>query len=334
MRVEAAAKTPSGSVDQPVSLQEQAYLHLKHMIETGRIKPGERLLEAQLVKAFGISRSPARRALQSLCSEGVIVEHGKRGYQVAGASDRSSSCSMAELDPIRISQPRQWELMYSEVEQDLYAQVLFGSVRIHDLRLANHFGVSRTVTRDLLAQMHGMGLISKDDMGHWVAERVTPQRILHLYQMRLLLEPQTLLDAAPHLPKAMLERARANVLEALSHDPIDSAQFDQVETDLHLEILSCSPNAEILYALRRTHLIFGPTRHLIDPILGIPMTMIVAALREHLSIIDHLLTGDADAAASALHAHLADAIERWMKRFEIAGRIGKIKYPSYLTPVE
>lgn len=120
-----------------------------------------------------------------------------------------------------------------KVEQELISGILFGSVRIHDQRLAQHYGVSRTVTRDLLAHMHGVGLISKDDSGHWLAERVTPERIRDLYELRQILEPQALMQAAPHIPEELLIRVRNNIETTPSSTPIESLKFDQVEIDLH-----------------------------------------------------------------------------------------------------
>lgn len=318
----------------PSSLQDQAYGHLKRMIESGQIAPGDRLLEAHVVKAFGVSRSPARRALEALCRERLIEEHGKRGYRVCGAAAPRGEGRLAPLDPVKISQPRQWERMYSEVEQELLAKVLFGAVRINDSRLAEVYGVSRTVTRDLLARMHGVGLISKDDAGHWIAEKVTPERVRHLYEMRQLLEPQTLVDAAPFVPHAVLMEAREHVQSALHQSPIDGAVFDRVESDLHLRILSYSPNTEVLRALGRTHLLFAPTRHLFDPLLGIPLDMIEEALKEHLLIIDLLLERKAKKAASLLRRHLEDAVARWLERFAVAARTGSIVFPPYLAPLD
>jgi DNA-binding GntR family transcriptional regulator len=166
----------------------------------------------------------------------------------------------------------------SEVEHHLFAAVLFESVWINDQRLAEHFGVSRAVTRDLLARMHGLGLISKGKVGHWVADRVTPERIRHLFEMRKLLEPYILQDAAPHVTAEALAAAKDRIYAALSKQPIDSADFDRAETDLHVTILNFAPNKEILRALHRTHFLFGPTRYLLDPILGIPTELIEDAL--------------------------------------------------------
>lgn len=323
---------PQDAGDGATSLQERAYRLLKAMIGDGRIAAGERLQEAQVAKAFGISRSPARHALRSLCADGLIEEHGGKGYRVAGAGEAVAGAPLATLDPIKILATPQWERVHKEVEQELFIRVLFGSVRINEAQLALHFDVSRTVTRDLLARMHGVGLITKDGSGHWVAPRITPERIRHLYEMRRLLEPQALLQSLPHVPRSQLLRARDNVRRALAGSPPESAAFDQAEKDLHIDLLALCPNKEILRALDRTHLLFGPTRYLFDPFLGIPVEIIEAALREHLDIVERLLRGDAEGAAQALHEHLRKADGRWLQRFEVTARMTQLRFPPYLTP--
>ncbi|SMH39501.1 GntR family transcriptional regulator [Azospirillum agricola] len=320
------------TADRTASLQERAYRLLKAMLEDGRIAPGERLLEAQVAKAFGISRSPARHALRSLCAQGLLDEHDGKGYVAAGQGGPSPDGPLATLDAIRIQATPQWERIYKEVEQELFIRVLFDAVRINEKQLALHFDVSRTVTRDLLARMHGMGLIVKDDTGHWLARRITPEHIRDLYEMRGLLEPQALLKSLPLVPDAQLRAVRDNLALALEGPVPDSAAFDQVERDLHIGILSFCPNKEILRALERTHMVFGPTRYLFHPFLGVPVEMIQAALTEHLDIVDRLLRRDGGGAAQALHEHLKVADDRWLKRFEIIARTTRLQFPPYLAP--
>lgn len=326
LRVVPAAAESSGQ------LQDQIASHLRQRIRDGSLPPGGRVLEAQVAKSFGVSRSPARRALEILSAEHLLHEHPTRGYLVAGSPVHEEG-GLARIEPVKLSQARQWELMYSEVEQSLFAAVLFESVWINDQRLAEHFGVSRTVTRDLLGRMHGLGLISKDKVGHWIGEQVTPERIGHLFEMRKLLEPYLLREAAGHVGEGTLLSAKEHILASLSRHPVDSADFDRAETDLHVTILNQAPNKEILRALNRTHLLFGPTRYLLDPILGIPTELIEDALHEHLQIIDLLLGKEGEKAASRLHDHIEAAIDRWLRRFEITRRAPGPMLPPYLTPL-
>jgi len=55
-----------------VKAPDTAYEKLFHAIEIGDIGPGERLLEIELGKRFGVSRTPIREAIRKLESEGII----------------------------------------------------------------------------------------------------------------------------------------------------------------------------------------------------------------------------------------------------------------------
>lgn len=67
----------------------QTVLRLREMILRGELMPGERVAEAPLASALGISRTPVRQALPLLAQEGLLTAHGARGYVVRGftASD-------------------------------------------------------------------------------------------------------------------------------------------------------------------------------------------------------------------------------------------------------
>ncbi|HEV7800563.1 MAG TPA: GntR family transcriptional regulator [Burkholderiales bacterium] len=57
-------------------------------IVSGRYQPGERLVEAALVKEFGVSHGPVRDALRILQSSGLVHIHPYRGGQVSALSVR------------------------------------------------------------------------------------------------------------------------------------------------------------------------------------------------------------------------------------------------------
>ena len=57
-------------------------------IVAGRHAPGERLVEATLVKAYGVSHGPVRDALRVLQSSGLVQIHPYRGAQVTMLSVR------------------------------------------------------------------------------------------------------------------------------------------------------------------------------------------------------------------------------------------------------
>lgn len=66
-----------------VSLCDAVARKLKKDILSGALKPGERLLQTQLAKRFGISRMPVRDALRKLASEGLVTIIPERGAEVS-----------------------------------------------------------------------------------------------------------------------------------------------------------------------------------------------------------------------------------------------------------
>ncbi len=328
-----SAEQTGGRAKGSSSLAERIYLVIRAKIEEGSMRPGETLMEAQVVKAFGVSRSPARQALEQLLGEGLIESRSGRGYSIAGTAEPQHLGRPAVLEDVRVSVPRQWERMYAEVEKQINIQMLFGSVQVNENELASHFEVSRTVTRDVLARMHSVGLVAKGRYGHWVAERLSAERVGNLFEMREILEPQALLRAAPHLPRPELVAAQHNVEVARARKTIDSAEYDRTETDLHILLLEHCPNGELLLALKRTHLLFAPTRHLGDPFLGVPVEIIRAALDEHAEILESLASGRTDRAMEQLVAHIRVAHSRWNRRLTIASQVLDLRMPPYLTKI-
>ena len=62
------------------TLHHQLYRTLSEMISSGKVKPGERLpTEAELVDAYGVSRTTARRALDELRRQGVVERQPGKG---------------------------------------------------------------------------------------------------------------------------------------------------------------------------------------------------------------------------------------------------------------
>jgi len=328
-----AVKSDSDDVSEKVSMQQSTFLLLKDMIKQGQIRPGEKLLEVQVAKAFGISRSPARLALRALCDAKIVSELDGRGYQIVGRPKPEHMGRVAKLQELRISPRRQWERVFEKVEHEIRVRVLFGSLRIIEAPLAEHFHVSRTVARDVLGRMQSIGLVSKHG-GHWIAERVSTDRIRHLFEMRMILEPEAMRLAARFISKDELERAQATLRQILSGTQIEIEAIGRAETELHIDLLNHCPNREIVHALSRTHLLFVPSLYLLDSDLIVPQKTTETAFQEHKEIIEFLLDDKLKRATACLREHLQAAMSRWLDRFELLAKSRRPDLPSYLTDHE
>ena len=70
--------------------------HLKNAIRAGAYPPGAKLpSESELCRDYGVQRDTARRALNLLVQEGLIVKHPGRGSFVKSRTDKIT----LEVDP-------------------------------------------------------------------------------------------------------------------------------------------------------------------------------------------------------------------------------------------
>lgn len=71
-------------VTSPVRMQVQE--NLRQAIRDLRFKPGQRLIERELVELTGVSRTSVREALRELAAEGLVRSSSGKGMVVAGLS--------------------------------------------------------------------------------------------------------------------------------------------------------------------------------------------------------------------------------------------------------
>ena len=84
--------------DGPISRIEWVEEQLRRAILNGDLKPGERLLTAQLSERFSVSPTPLREALHRFAGEGLVEFVPQRGARVTALSLEDS----AELTQLRL----------------------------------------------------------------------------------------------------------------------------------------------------------------------------------------------------------------------------------------
>ncbi len=72
------------------SLPEHIVEELEAKIIAGTLKPGQRIIEENLCKTFGVSRSPMREAFQILESRGFVVREPRKGISVAKITEQEA----------------------------------------------------------------------------------------------------------------------------------------------------------------------------------------------------------------------------------------------------
>lgn len=75
--------------DEYLPLRDVVFNTLRQEILTGKMKPGERLMEIHLANKLGVSRTPIREAIRKLELEGLVIMIPRRGAEVAQISWKS-----------------------------------------------------------------------------------------------------------------------------------------------------------------------------------------------------------------------------------------------------
>ena len=67
------------TVNEYMPLRDVVFHTLRQAILKGEMEPGERLMEIQLAKKLGVSRTPIREAIRKLELEGLVTMIPRRG---------------------------------------------------------------------------------------------------------------------------------------------------------------------------------------------------------------------------------------------------------------
>ncbi len=283
-------------------------------IQSGALPEGFIIREKAVSDVFGIGRMPASIAMARLETD-RLVHRRPAMYGVVVGQRLTAPLVAGELHG-RITLPseieaqlkiRNWRtLIYPKVERDVASCLLFGRFQIRSQVLAEYFGVSRTVAHEVLLRLERVGLVQQEANARWYAGPLTAARIKNLYQMRILLEPEALRQAAPSIDARDLEEKLARVTQAESSEArSETTLLHRLEVDLHHDIVLRCTNDELRRALRRSqlplitvHLSFGDFEDQAD---------IPQMIGRHKAVLTFLSDGRVDQAACALADHLIES---------------------------
>ena len=287
---------------------------LRNAIDSGSIEPGTVLLEGHVAELLHLTRTPVRQALRELEEQGLVCRFDGRGFLAGpnGVQPQRVVLDIAMLGVATADTVRKtlgWEAIYDAVERDVVHLSVFGHYRLNEVERARHFGVGRIVARDVLLRLESLGLTEKDERLRWTVTPLDARRINHLYELRWLLEPAALRAAMASITEADVQPKLESLRMAMRAYPaIVRTELDQLEHDLHVELLAHCPNPELLQSLERTRCILTLSKHVLGD--SAPMPKSDPFLSEHLAVLTAVARGDADKAQNLLRAHLEASCEK------------------------
>jgi len=305
---------------------------LRRNIRRRRLPAGLVLQEAALASLFGSSRSPVKAALRQLISERLLSRADGRGVLVGTrgiAPNRTPlTHAMLGLEENGHALPRvqAWQKIYSTIERELLFRSVFGRFQVNELELARHYDVGRTVAHEALLRLQSSGIVTKGEKAHWYIVPLDSKRLNELYELRKLIEPVLVGNAAAHIPADTLARMQARLTAVIrQHPQVRIEELDGLEHDLHVSCIEYGGNKEMLEALRRTRCILISGKHILGKY--IPYPRIDPFLREHLAVIEGLLSREPRRARQAMRTHLESA------HAKVEARLQAFRNSYSLTPI-
>jgi len=311
---------------------------LLNAIQNGNLVANTVLTEEPVARLCGTSRTPVRKALAELFEKGVLKQFGGRGYIVAGASDNDKPQRIAlTLGHLGLQNtddlPKQPRMISQRIAGDFENALLralpFGVYQINEQLAADHYGVSRTVIRELLSRLNQRGLVNKGERAHWHLGPLTTRDVDNYYAIRSKLEPLALIESAKVTPltdiQAMWERAQTVLGQGSDRD---LNLCEKLETDIHVELLSRSKNKILLGMINQSQSSLVINSLFFTTVKSTPPR---AAIREHIIVLDYVMRGAYDMAAQALEQHITLAATRSRRRLKTFSVFVEPELPQFLV---
>jgi len=298
---------------------------LAQNIESGKLPAGTRLYTAAVADRLGTSRPPAKRAIEMLVREGLLSALPKQGYQV-GRTDADiapvrENLHLLDLDLSLMASrsgtplaPR-WGEVHGGLKAELLKSIPFGTFQISESAVAEAFGVSRTVAHEALARLDAEGIVRKSRTSHWTAGPLSVRMLDEAHEIRILLEPAALVQAAPEIPRDDLLMIRTSLRNAAADGPaLSIPRMAELEQALHVTCLSGLKNRRLYGQLMRLQL-----DHIVNELFRRHVTTPEDRdmIAEHALVVDHMLVGGFSGAGEALRYHLHEDHRRTRERLRV-----------------
>ncbi|MFW7269677.1 FCD domain-containing protein [Gluconacetobacter sp. Hr-1-5] len=262
-------------------------------------QPGHRLVECDLCRHFGVSRTPIRGALQLLANAGTVESRANRGYvllhPIREAPEPPTLTGQDEEDRellVKIARARNNGLLPDECSQQ---------------EMVRHLDVTMATLLRVLRQLADLGLVERKPGKGWIfLPAIDSTRAQEeSYAFRRVVEPAALLAPTFELDQNWLERSRAQHESFRKRRWRDTlaVEFFQMNADFHEQLARCSGNRYLLGAVQgQNRLRSFLNYHWVH---GVPR--VIASIEEHLAIMDALADGRNDRASALMLDHLASS---------------------------
>jgi DNA-binding GntR family transcriptional regulator len=193
--------------------------------------------------------------------------------------------------------PNLREVVYSQIKEAIVTGLIPAGSRLSEIELARQFDVSRTPVREAIRQLAETGLVSLLPRRGAYVLLPTAKDAADLYEIRNALEVISVEHLTASPPRGVLLEERS-AFEEVSNG-WDADRFMELDTAFHATLSRLAGNNYLDFMLGKVGDIILICRHY--AIGSIPKA---DSSREHIAIIDAILSGDVTEARQRMREHI------------------------------
>jgi DNA-binding GntR family transcriptional regulator len=298
VRKRAGAAKPESSAGAAAASRLQTELagRILQLLKEQGAGPGHHLVEQDLCRQFGVSRTPIRGALKLLATQGTLQARTHRGYVLRGPVR-----AVPEVESVNLQEEEDSELFVAIAEARNTGRLPADCTQQELVRL---FGAKLATVGRVLRHLSELGLVERKRGHGWsfVASINSAGAQAESYAFRQIVEPAELLQPGFELDRqwASACRARHMVFKRKPWRKTLAVEFFEMNADFHEQLARCSANRYLLDAIQRQNQV----RSFLNYEWPYGVERVRASIEEHLGILDALEGGQNRRAAELMRSHL------------------------------
>jgi DNA-binding GntR family transcriptional regulator len=196
---------------------------------------------------------------------------------------------------------------YEQLKNAILTLELRPGTPLSELQMANQLGISKSPVREAFQRLSRDGLVTLEPNRRCLVTGLDRTNIRDWYELRLILEPESLRRCGNRIEPALLdELRRVNDLAIGSCNQLDPLGFIQHSDLFHLTLVNLNPNQSLVAAVQD---LFDKIRRVRIAIyqldyLGAKPSFTIGGLNRHEQVIALLEQDQLDEAVNMLHADI------------------------------
>lgn len=228
---------------------------------------------------------------------------------------------------------------YTQLKSDIISGRLTPDAKLRVEHLKRDYDVSSGTLREALTMLMADRLVVSEGQRGFRVRDISPQELLDLSRIRVLLEMEAIRQAVEYGDEAWeakvittfhLLTKTTRAFAANPDDEVCLAQWEERHREFHLALIEATPSEWLRYFLAMAYQQYERYRHLF---LEVAKTTYKDRdpHAEHTAIVDAVLARDGELAARLIKDHITLSIEEWAEYFAKVGMIGPDERDQFIA---